>query len=105
MPHEGYVNPLMNNGPRFHLDMPISELVERDTRAIKASVVSLVPLVAETTDRVTHKTRLTPTEPNRAWGLEQPDPTQESNRLRFEGRPAKGSRSSRVKQSQRRKRR
>ena len=32
MPHEGYVNPLMNNGPRFHLDMPISELAKRDTR-------------------------------------------------------------------------
>ena len=54
--------------------MPISELTECDTRAIEASVVSLAPLVAETADGVTHKTRLTPTEPNGARGLEPPNP-------------------------------
>ena len=52
MPHEGYFDPIMNDGPRFHLDMPISELVEHDTRAIEASVVSSTPLVAKTMDRV-----------------------------------------------------
>ena len=48
--------PSANNGPGFHSDMPISELAERDTRAIEASVVSSTPLVAETVDEVMHKT-------------------------------------------------
>ena len=51
----------------------VSELTERDTRAIKASVISLAPLVAKTTDRVTHETWPTPTNPHGAWGLEPPD--------------------------------
>ena len=55
MPHEGYVNPVMNNGPGFHLNVPISELTERDTRAIEASVVSSAPPVVETEDGVTHE--------------------------------------------------
>ena len=66
MPHEGYADPITNDGPRFHSDMPISELAERDTQAIEASVISSTPLVVETTDRVMHKTRSTPTEPNGA---------------------------------------
>jgi len=53
MPHEGYADPVMNDGPRFHSNMPISELTECITRAIEASDVSSTPLVAETTDRVT----------------------------------------------------
>ena len=36
MPYEGYANPVTNNGPEFHSDMPISELTKRDTRAIEA---------------------------------------------------------------------
>ena len=74
MPHEGYADPIMNDGLRFHSDMPISELAERDTRAIEASVISSTPLVTETTDRVMHKTWPTPTKPNGARGLEPPDP-------------------------------
>ena len=53
MPHEGYANLVMNNGHGFHSDMPISELIERDTRAIEASDVSSTPPVAETVDGVT----------------------------------------------------
>ena len=53
MPHEGYANPVMNNGPKFHLNMPDSELTERVTRAIEASDVSSTPPIAETTDRAT----------------------------------------------------
>ena len=64
----------MNDGPGFHSNMPVSKLVERDTRAIEASVIGSTPLVAETTDGVTHKTRPTPTKPNGARGLELPDP-------------------------------
>ena len=52
MPHEGYADPIMNDGPGFHSNMPISELTERVTRAIKASDVSSTPPLAETTDRV-----------------------------------------------------
>ena len=53
MPHEGYVNPVMNDRPRFHSDMPVSELIESDTRAIKASDISSTPSVAETIDGAT----------------------------------------------------
>jgi len=58
----------------FHSNKLISELTERDTRTIEASVVSSAPPVAETDDEVMHKTRSTPTEPHGALGLEPPDP-------------------------------
>ena len=45
----------VNDGPGFHSDVPVSELTERDTRAIETSVVSSAPLVAETEDGVTHE--------------------------------------------------
>ena len=54
MPHEGYADPIMNDGPRFHSNMPVSELTERITRAIEASDVSSTPPVAETADGVTN---------------------------------------------------
>ena len=53
MPHEGYVNPITNDGPGFHSDMPVSELTEHVTRAIEASDVSSTPPVAETMDGAT----------------------------------------------------
>ena len=74
MPHEGYANPITNDGPGFHLDIPVSELTERDTQAIEASVISSCPPVAETKDRVTHEIWPTPTEPNEAWGIKPPNP-------------------------------
>ena len=37
MPHEGYANPIMNDRPRFHSDMPVSELTEHVAQAIEAS--------------------------------------------------------------------
>ena len=64
--------PSADDGPRFHSNMPISELTEHDTRAIEASVVSLAPLIMKTVDGVTHETWSTPTEPNGAQGLEPP---------------------------------
>ena len=33
MSQEGYADPVMNDGPRFHLIIPVSELTERVTRA------------------------------------------------------------------------
>ena len=53
MPHEGYADPIMTDGPGFHSNMPISELTERVTRAIEASDVSSTPSVAETADGAT----------------------------------------------------
>ena len=53
MPHEGYADPIMNDGPGFHSDMPISELTECITRAIEASDVTSTPSVTETMDKVT----------------------------------------------------
>ena len=64
MPHEGYANPVTNDGPGFHSNMPVSELTECVTRVIEASNVSSASPVAETADGVTHETQLTPTEPN-----------------------------------------
>ena len=66
MPHEGYVDPVMNDGPGFHSNIPVSELTERVTRAIEANDVSSATLVAKTTDGVTHETQPTPTKPNGA---------------------------------------
>ena len=51
MPHEGYADPITNDGPGFHSSVPISELTERVTRAIEVSDVSSTPLVIETMDR------------------------------------------------------
>ena len=31
MPHEGYADPIMNDGPGFHSDPPVSKLAELDT--------------------------------------------------------------------------
>ena len=45
-----------NDGLGFHSDMPVSELAERDTRAIKATIISSTPLIAKTMDGVTHET-------------------------------------------------
>ena len=60
MPHEGYADPVTNNGPGFHSDIPVRKLTEHVTRDIEASDVSSTPLVAETVDGVMHKTRPTP---------------------------------------------
>ena len=48
MPHEGYADPVTNDGPGLHSNMPDSELTERVTRAraIEASGVSSAPPVA-----------------------------------------------------------
>ena len=47
MPYEGYADPVTNDGPGFHSDMPISELTERITQAIEASDVSSTPPVVK----------------------------------------------------------
>ena len=49
--------------------MPVSELIECDTRAIEASVVISAPPVVKTEDGVTHETWPTPIRPQEARGL------------------------------------
>ena len=68
------LTPSANDVPGFHMNVPVSELIEHDTRAVEASVVSLAPLVAETEDRVTRETQMTPIRPQGARGLEPLDP-------------------------------
>ena len=48
MPCGGFAEPVTNDGPGFHSNMPVSELTEHDTRAIEASVVSSTPPVMKT---------------------------------------------------------
>ena len=68
------LTPSANGRSKFYTNMHVSELIERDTQAIEASIVSSAPLIVETEDGVMHETWQTPTEPHRAWGLEPPDP-------------------------------
>ena len=60
MPHEGYVDPVMNDGPGFHSGIPVRELSEHVTRAIEVSNVSSAPPVVKTVDGVTYETRPAP---------------------------------------------
>ena len=68
------LTPSADDGPGFHSNMPVSKLIERNTRAVEASVISLAPLGAETEDGVTHESWSTPTEPHGARGLKPPNP-------------------------------
>ena len=62
----------MNDGPRFHSDMPVSELIEHVTRAIEASDVSSTPLIAKIMDGVTiTKTSRPSTGPPLRMGLKE----------------------------------
>ena len=54
------LTPSANDGPRFHTNIPVSELIERDTRAIEASVVNSAPPAAETEDGVAHENMTDP---------------------------------------------
>ena len=66
--------PSVDDRPGFHTSVPVSELIEHDTRVVEASVVSSAPLAVETEDGETHETRPTPFRPEGARGLEPPDP-------------------------------
>ena len=57
------LTPSANDGLGFHTNVPISELIERDTRAIEASVVYSAPPIAKIEDGVTCKLRPTPIRP------------------------------------------
>ena len=68
MPYEGYADPVTNEEPGFHSNMPDSELTERVTRAIEASDVSLAPPVVETVDGVLHENSTNPYRAQRGSG-------------------------------------
>ena len=74
---------LANDGSRFHTNIPVSELIERDTRAIEASVVSSAPPVAETEDGVTHENTADPYQTLRGSGARAA--RSKIERPRFEG--------------------
>ena len=53
MPHKGHADPVTNDGPGFHSNMPVSELTERVTQAIEASDVNSTPSIVETMNGAT----------------------------------------------------
>ena len=72
MPHEGYADPVTNDGSGFHSIIPIGELTERVTRAraIEASDVSSDPLVVRNRGRGNaHNSNRPLPRPNGAQGL------------------------------------
>ena len=72
-----------NEGPRFHTNVLVSELIERDTQAIEASVVNSAPLVAETEDGVTRENTADPYQTLRGSGARAA--RSKIERPRFEG--------------------
>ena len=60
MPPEGFTDPITSDGTRFHSNKPVSELIKRVTRAIKASDIASTPLVAKTVDGATVTKRADP---------------------------------------------
>ena len=52
--------PSTNDGPGFHMNIPDSVLIERDTRAIEASVINSALPIAKTEDGVTRENMANP---------------------------------------------
>ena len=52
--------PSANDGSGFHTNIPVSELIKHDTRAIEASVVNSAPLVTKTEDGVARENTADP---------------------------------------------
>ena len=57
------LTPSVDDEPEFHSNVPVSELIERNTRATKASVVYSAPPIAKVEDGVTRKLWPTPIKP------------------------------------------
>ena len=66
----------------FRSNISVSELIEGDTQAIEASIVSSAPLIVETKDGVMRKTWPTPIRPQGARGLELLDPRSRDRSLK-----------------------
>ena len=52
--------PSTNDGSGFHMNIPVSELIERNTQAIEASVVNSAPPITETEDGVVRENTIDP---------------------------------------------
>ena len=52
--------PSANDGSGFHKNIPVSELIERNTRAVEASVINSAPLAAKTEDGVARENTADP---------------------------------------------
>ena len=72
MPHEGYANPITNDGPRFHSIIPVSELTEHVTRAraIETSDKTQPLRLLGTEDGVTYTTHTAPTKAQQGSGAQ-----------------------------------
>ena len=70
MPHEGYADPVMNDRPGFHSNVPVSELTKRVTRAIEASNVSSVPPVVTNHGRGNARNSTDPYQAQRGSGAQ-----------------------------------
>ena len=75
--------PSANDGSGFHTNIPVSELIEHDTRAIEASTINAAPPVAETEDGVMRKNTVDPYQTLRDSGARAAQSKIE--RPRFEG--------------------
>ena len=75
--------PSANDGSGFHMNIPVSELIERNTQAIEGSVVNLAPSVAKTEDGVTRENTVDPYQTLRGSGARAARSNIE--RPRFEG--------------------
>ena len=73
----------VDDRPRFHSNMPISELTERDTQAIEESAVSSAPLVVETEDGVMRENTVDPDQTLKGSGARAA--RSKIERPRFEG--------------------
>ena len=62
--------PSANDGPGFHTNIPVSELIEHNTEAIEASVVNSAPPIAETEDGVTHENMVNPYQTLKGSGVQ-----------------------------------
>ena len=70
MPHEGYDDPIMNDGPRLHSNVPVSELTEHVTRAIEASDVSSTPPVVRNNEQGNTQNSTDPYQAQRGLGAQ-----------------------------------
>ena len=70
MPHESYADPVTNDGPRIHLNMPVSELTERITRAIEASDISSAPPIVRNRGRGNTQNSTDPYQAQRGSGAQ-----------------------------------
>ena len=60
MPPEGFADPVTSDRTGFCLNIPVSKLIKRVTRAIEASDVASTPPVAEIVDGATVTKRADP---------------------------------------------